>query len=197
LLEIISKKIPWLDQYKNNLVLIKALAQPDNAIIFENICCTQRAPEKLRTLLCHCCTWEKTERPKFPTIVRDLLAISDVDLNKINQGKEKPSSSKSSNVRPSTSTKRSPTKAASLSMFDDQDWDDILNPFDRLKLENPKSKRKSSARQQTTDSGDQINSADSMRYDSVHDRYLYKGPRGGWYYEGPNGNKVYIKNDSI
>jgi hypothetical protein len=56
--------------------------------------------------------------------------------------------------------------------------------------------RKTSASRRTDDSEDQSTNDDSRRYDSVHDRYLRKGPRGGWYYTGPNGKKIYVKNDS-
>ncbi len=193
MLEIISKKNPWEDVYERNKILLNALAKPENAIIFENICLTQRAPEKLRAILCRCCSWQKTERPKFPTIVRDLSAISDIDLQNINQGKEKPLSSNSSNTKPSTDAKRSSNKTSKV---DSQDFDTIVASMGECTIENKNSRRKPSARGRTNDSGNQSTNEDSMKYDAVHDRQLYKGPRGGWYYIGPNGSKIYTKTDS-
>jgi hypothetical protein len=199
LLEITSKKSPWADDYSDNKVFLNALAKPENAIIFENICLTQRAPEKLRAILCHCCSWQKTGRPKFPAIVRDLSTISDIDLHNINEGKEKSLSSNSSNGKKSTSTTRAPTKtsSSSSSKVDHQDFDGVIASIAECKLENPKSQRKPSAGRRTDESGNQSTNEDSMKYDIVHDRYLYKGPRGGWYYLGPSGNKIYAKTDSI
>ncbi|CAF0751436.1 unnamed protein product [Rotaria sordida] len=196
LLEIISKKIPWDDVYSNSKILINALAKPENAIIFENICLTQRAPEKLRTILCRCCSWEKTKRPEFPTIVQELTAISDVDIHNINQGKEKPLSSNSSNTRPSTSKKRSPSKPSSSSTkVNDANSDKYVIAMAQIKLENSDRKRKSSAVHRTDDSTDKSTIEDNTRYDPINDRYLHKGPRGGWYYLTPNGSKIYIKTD--
>lgn len=199
LLEIISKKIPWEDAYQNNRVLLIALAKPDNAIIFENICLTQRAPEKLRTILCHCCSWKKTERPNFPTIVRDLSAISDADLQNINQGKEKSISQKPPKVRPSTGKARSPNKASSLPIptLDFEDFNSAVDLIAEWNLGNPNPKRKPSARRQPDDSANQSTNEDSVRYDAVHNRHLYKGPRGGWYYLGPTGKKIYDKTDTV
>ncbi|CAF1092679.1 unnamed protein product [Rotaria sp. Silwood1] len=192
LLEIISQKIPWEDDYSNDNVLINALAKPENAIIFENICLRQRAPEKLRAILCRCCSWQKDDRPKFPTIVQELTAISDVDIHNINQGKEKPVSSNSSKTRPSTSNKQSPTKASSsTSKVNDAKSDEYITTMAELKLENPNRKRKSSSVRRADDATIE----DTKRYDSSNDRYLYKGPRGGWYYLTSNGSKVYIKTD--
>jgi hypothetical protein len=188
--------VPWADVYRNTKVLINALSKPENAIIFENICLTQRAPEKLRAILCRCCSWQKTARPKFPAIIRDLTVISDVDLQNINQGKEKSLSPDSSNVRPLTSTKRTPNKTSSSSKTDHQDSDDIVTTQTQFKHINLNPKRKSSTKHRTDDSEDQSTNDDSTRYDAVHDRYLHKGPRGGWYYIGPNDKKIYIKNDS-
>jgi len=198
LLEIVSKKVPWIDDYANNRVLLNALAKPDNAIIFEKICLKQRAPEKLRTILCHCCSWQKKDRPKFPAIVRDLSAISDVDLQNINEGKEKPITPKPPKARPSTSKARCPTKPSSTSTltFDFEDFNSAIDWASEIPLENPKLKHKPSAKHQTNDSGNQSNNADSVRYDAVHNRQLYKGPRGGWYYIGSTGKKVYEKTDS-
>jgi hypothetical protein len=199
LLEIISKKLPWVDVYENNRVLLNALAKPDNAIIFENICLTQRAPEKLRTILCHCCSWQKNDRPKFPTIVRDLSAISDVDLQNINQGKEKSIVPKTPKARPLTGKTRPSTKASSSSSsaFDFDDFNSAVDWMAEIKCENPNPKPKPLARRQTDDSANQSNNAESVRYDAVHNRQLYKGPRGGWFYIGPTGKKIYEKTDSV
>ncbi|CAF4323010.1 unnamed protein product, partial [Rotaria sordida] len=57
----------------------------------------------------------------------------------------------------------------------------------QIKLENSDRKRKSSAVHRTDDSTDKSTIEDNMRYDPINDRYLHKGPRGGWYYLTPNG----------
>jgi hypothetical protein len=190
LLEIISKKNPWAEVYPNDRVFLNALAKPENAIIFENICLTQRAPEKLRAVLCRCCTWQKTERPQFPAIVRDLSTISDVDLQNINQGKEKSSKS----------NKRSTVKGSSslpLPKVDHEEFESVADSMAGLNLKKPSPLRKPSEKHRTDNSGNQSTNEDSEKYDPVHDRKLYKGPRGGWYYLGPTGNKIYIKTDSV
>ncbi|UJR12732.1 hypothetical protein I4U23_016906 [Adineta vaga] len=124
LLELITKKVPWADQYQMEIVLLVALSKPNNAHIFQNICQTQRAPEKLRTALCRCCAWSKADRPSFPTIVSELASISEEDLRQVNEGgggeEEKPKQPKSSNVQQSTSVgKRSTKGTSSISIAND------------------------------------------------------------------------------
>ncbi len=166
------------------------MAKPENAIIFENICLTQRAPEKLRAVLCRCCTWEKTERPQFPAIVRDLSTISDADLQNINQGKEK--SSKSNKRPPVKASASLPSPKVNHDVFET-----VVDSMTGLHLEKPSPPRKPSAKHRTDNSGNQSNNEDTEKYDPVHDRKLYKGPRGGWYYLGASGNKTYIKTETV
>lgn len=176
------------------------MAKPENAIIFENICLTQRAPEKLRTILCHCCSWQKAGRPKFSDIVRDLSSISDIDLQNINEGKEKSTAKNSSNPRPRTSNKRTPNKPTSslpIKVDDSDLFDGVLNSMTEVTLENSNPQRKPSAKCKKNDPKNQSTNEDEIKYDSVHNRYLLKGPRGGWYYIDSNGNKKYAKTDTV
>lgn len=195
LLEIISQKVPWDDVYKNDLVLIHALATPQNANIFENICRSQRGPEKLIKVLCDCCAWEKHERPTFPTICRELSALSDVDMHNIKQEEGKPISSNSPGMKSSTSNKQHKTKPASKTT--DQKDVESLNPvISNLKLGTPSAKRKTSSNSQAVTSVNQSTNEEDQKYDPIKNRYLQKGSRGGWYYINSSGNKVYVKDDT-
>jgi serine/threonine protein kinase len=80
ILEIITKELPWVEQYKYNDILTEALADSRNAVIFQEICREQQAPKKFITLLCACCTWPKHNRPNFAEIIRNFHSISDTDL---------------------------------------------------------------------------------------------------------------------
>lgn len=74
-LEIITKKPPWLDQYERELVLIRALSETTSESIFNQICQSQNAPPSLKDLLCKCCSWKKSSRPHFSTIIKELKSI--------------------------------------------------------------------------------------------------------------------------
>ena len=132
LLEIMTKKTPWADQYEQGSILLNALSKPENASIFQNICLSQKAPEKLRAILCHCCTWSKTDRPSFPTIIRDLISIAENELQKTNQRQEKSQQPTSSYARPSSGAPKPSNKAASSSSRAkaiSDDVEDVPNMF--------------------------------------------------------------------
>lgn len=175
--------------------MLNALAKPENATIFENSCAHQRAPEKLRAILCRCCTWQKNQRPRFPAIIKELTTITDVDLENINQGTE--TATASSN--PSTHKKRSSGKT-SASLPTPEAAADAINSLtdimSELHVEKPKQPRKSSAKPRADEVKAQSNPEENTKYDPVNHRQLFKGPRGGWYYIGPSGNKTYMKIDS-
>jgi serine/threonine protein kinase len=211
LLEIISQQIPWRSDYENSKVLVKALGKPENATIFQNICLTQKAPERLRTILCQCCAWRKAERPNFTTIANDLSAIFDTDLQNINQGTEKVLPPKPNKKKPSTSKAQSSAAAATSSEpsctklfssdFDDvtkmfsSDYDDVTLSLGQFSLDHSNPKRKSSAKPKTTQSEGPSTNKDKKTYDSINDRFVYEGRSGGRYYYSSNGTKVYLKHD--
>ncbi|CAF0992361.1 unnamed protein product [Didymodactylos carnosus] len=198
LLEVISKKTPWKDQYQNDRVLLNALAKPENAIIFENICPTQRAPKKLRTILCRCCAWQKAVRPKFSTITSDLSSISEADLLNINCGQEKSLLSGSSNLQPSTVITGRPTITSSSSAPKayTNDLDNVEKSLAQIKLKSLKAQRLSSASRQTGETeGRSANEDRIVTYDKDNARCIYEGPRGGLYYFNSSGRKVYTKHD--
>jgi serine/threonine protein kinase len=87
ILEITSGDLPWINQFEKDEPLFYAL-QDDGTRqgpIFAHVCATQKAPTKLRELLCLCCTWSKKNRPKFLTIMQNLDSISSNDLKNITQ----------------------------------------------------------------------------------------------------------------
>ena len=192
ILEIISKNIPWFDMYRTNGPLLNALAKPENATIFETICVNQRAPEKLRAILCRCCTWRKNQRSRFLDIIKDLTTISDVDLQNINQGTETAVVAASS-----TAHKKRSSGKASASLPTPKADSDTMNGLTDCMSELHVDKRKSSAKPRTDGAKAQSNNDESTKFDPVHQRQLFKGPRGGWYYFGPSGNKIYTKTDSV
>ncbi|CAF3341693.1 unnamed protein product [Rotaria socialis] len=155
LLEVLSKKLPWEDDYDNNMMLLNALSKPENAAIFEDICRKQRAPEKLRTVLCRCCSWQKKDRPEFHTIVQDLTTITDVDLCNLNQEQEKSLLSESPSVRPLTSNGRSSTKSSS-SKVNNENSEENVHSIEQSKVEKPRGRSKKPPVIQT-DNSDRLN----------------------------------------
>ncbi|CAF2096267.1 unnamed protein product [Rotaria magnacalcarata] len=133
LLEVLSKKLPWQDDYDSSMILINALGKPENAPIFEDICRQQKAPEKLRTLLCRCCSWQKNDRPEFHAIVQDLTTITDVDLCNGNQEQEKSLQSEPPSVRSSTSNGQSRTKCSS-SKVNNQNSEENVKSVEQSKV---------------------------------------------------------------
>ena len=116
----------------------------------------------------------KTDRPTFPEIVRELTAISDIDLQDITQGRKKTASLKD----------------------ESQDLQTVDNAMDKLNIKKPNAQRKPS-RCHTDEPKATSTSEENTRYDEEHKRQLFKGPRSGWYYIGPNGKKVYLKIDTV
>jgi len=87
ILEITSGDLPWINQFEKDEPLFYALQDDGNrqGPIFAHVCATQKAPTKIRELLCLCCTWSKKNRPKFSTIMQNLDNISSNDLKNITQ----------------------------------------------------------------------------------------------------------------
>ncbi len=87
MLEITSGDLPWFNQFEKDEPLFFALQDSGTrqGPIFAHVCTTQKAPTKVRELLCLCCTWSKKNRPNFSTIVQTLNNISSQDLNNITQ----------------------------------------------------------------------------------------------------------------
>jgi serine/threonine protein kinase len=79
LLEIITKKWPWEEEYRSNAALIDAFCDDGNAAIFQEICYKQKAPENFRKILRACCTWSKYNRPNFTKIIQDFHHTSNTD----------------------------------------------------------------------------------------------------------------------
>lgn len=80
-LEIMTRKPPWLDQYEREVVLIHALSDTTSESIFNRICQSQKAPQSLKDLLCTCCSWKKSSRPNFLTIIKELKSISEFNID--------------------------------------------------------------------------------------------------------------------
>lgn len=192
ILEIVSQKYPWTGAYRSNAVLLNALAKEENALIFENICLKQQAPKKVRALLCQCCAWNKKDRPTFQDIVRELVVISDSDLEDITRGKAK-------SLSPTKQTEQA-TGASSLpervSKSDDLDFENVTVTMARLNVEKARSEGKPAAKVQKAESTNASNDGENSKYDKDLGRLLIKGPRGGWYYINDSGKKVYVKNET-
>lgn len=193
-MEITSKKIPWVDIYRDNGVFLNALSKSENAIIFENICRTQRAPEKLRAILCQCCSWHKADRPTFSTVALDLSSISDIDLENINEGK-----AKSTGARPRTSNKRAPAKAAAslpVKVESSDLGDNVLNLMTEMNLSNPNPEKKPPTKRKPSGAKAQSATNVDKTDNSSTNQILFQGPRGGFYSIDSNGNKKYVKKDT-
>lgn len=204
ILEVVSKKVPWVDIYSSNRLLINALAERRSASTFENVCASQNAPERIRTILCQCCTWQKNRRPQFSEIIQNLAAITDADLQNINQGTEATASasalSNPTDEKPAMKKKRVPAKeSASLPTpkAEHPEMNDVVHFMSDCQIGEPRQARKPSARSGAKEAKAQPNSEQTSRIDPETGRELFKGPRGGWYYMGPNGKKIYLKTDSM
>ena len=186
--------------YSSNRLLLNALAERKNASSFESFCSNQNSPERLRAILCRCCTWQKNRRPQFSEIIQDLTAITDADLQNINQGEEATASSNSTNDKPVVRKKRAPGKESATlptPKADRHEMNDVVRLMSDCQLGESKQPRKPSARSGAKEAKAQSNSDPNSRIDPATGRELLKGPRGGWYYMGPNGTKIYHKTDSV
>jgi len=87
ILEITSGDLPWINRFEKDNALFFALQDSGSrqGPIFAHECATQKAPTKIRELLCLCCTWSKKNRPNFSTIMQTLNNISTNDLKDITQ----------------------------------------------------------------------------------------------------------------
>jgi hypothetical protein len=87
ILEITSGDLPWINRFEKDDALFFALQDSGSrqGPIFAHECATQKAPTKIRELLCLCCTWSKKNRPNFSTIMQTLNHISTNDLKDITQ----------------------------------------------------------------------------------------------------------------
>ena len=70
ILETISAREPWIDQYQTDSLLFRALQRRENAPIFARICANQTGPSHLCQLLSQCCVWSKANRPTFNDIIK-------------------------------------------------------------------------------------------------------------------------------
>lgn len=87
LIEVITQDVPWVNEFARHRELMKALSDRQNAPYFEEVLRKLKAPDKLRALLCACCTWPKLNRPSFDKIIKDLNSMSDSDLQVGTEGK--------------------------------------------------------------------------------------------------------------
>ena len=71
ILETTSGREPWMDEFVEDSVLFRALQQRDNAPVFARICANQSGPSDICALLVRCCSWSKSDRPRFSDILHD------------------------------------------------------------------------------------------------------------------------------
>lgn len=74
ILETTSGREPWSDQFNDDTNLFLVLQRKENAPLFARICGNQSGPPHICQLLVQCCTWSKTNRPRFTDIVNCLKA---------------------------------------------------------------------------------------------------------------------------
>lgn len=185
---------------KQEQILISALGQSKNSSQFKKICREQPGPEKLVDLLCRCCAWDKSKRPRFDRIVDELSTLdgsSHVEspptpLINSAEPKRKP--------KPNPKAKRSETPRGTLSLpveemnlfshgiFYAEEPTCLSDKMERMLLvDNAKERQKRL--------GIALNepvNQDQRFYDPKNQRVVFRGPGGGYYYMNNNGKKSYL-----
>ena len=70
ILEILTAREPWIEQYNDDNLLFRALQHKENTPSFTRFSAHQSGPAHLCQLLMQCCAWSKTDRPTFANILQ-------------------------------------------------------------------------------------------------------------------------------
>ena len=161
-LETISGREPWIDQFPDDSLLFRALQRKDNAGMFAGICFNQAGPPHIHDLLLRCCTWSKADRPQFSDIFNALPPhVDDQDIYSDTMVEQK------ENIRTPT-----------LGSFGRSDCaHQQRNSVSELEP----------VKQQARLTGEVFSSKGS-----ASGRPIYEGVKGGRYYLTPSGSKVYL-----
>lgn len=165
ILEVLSNREPWIDQYKEDIDLFCALQRRENATNFIRICNNYRGPDHLCKLLLKCCSWSKVDRPRFVEILSTFCVEND-DCLQMKEDTHSP-----------------------MNIDDDQNMDS-----DTV-VENSRDIDVKYHQKQHPTSKSNIGRLTGEIYTSkgnASGRPIYEGPRGGRYYLSPSGSKVYL-----
>lgn len=191
---------------KQEQILINALGQSKSASQFKKICREQPGPEKLVDLLCRCCSWDKSKRPRFDRIVDELSTLdgsSHVESHPtslINSAEPKPKPKPNPNPNPNPKAKRSETPRGTLSLplaetdlfshdpFYVEEPTSLTDAMERMLLGDNAKKRQ---RRLEVALNELVNK-DQRFYDPKNQRVVFRGPGGGYYYMNNNGKKSYL-----
>ena len=167
ILEIISAREPWVEQFPDDSLLFRALQRQENRLIFTRICTNQSGPLHLRQLLMQCCAWSKTDRPQFTDILRKFT------------GEENDETSLDDYV--DCMSTNSPIEHDELP----------LNDF-KEKIEPRSKKTPTDYHKSTNNHGGRLTGEVYTSRGTANGRPIYEGVKGGLYYLTAGGSKVYL-----
>ena len=183
-LETTSGREPWIDQFPDDSLLFRALQRQDNAAMFARICSNQAGPSHLRDLLARCCTWSKTNRPRFSNILNNFRPQLDDD----DDGEDTFSDAMAAPMSVESAT------PYEQSFSESEHKENIRTPTihrfgrsDRVHQESNSVPEPEPVRRQARLTGEVFSSKGS-----ASGRPIYEGVKGGRYYLTPSGSKVYL-----
>ena len=207
ILEVTSQKIPWFDQYESRREtnLIVHLSQQKNASKFQKICREQPGPEEIRNLLCRCCAWDKSKRPRFDAIVRELSTlVESAAVPLVHVPEPEPQAQPKAKPKPRPKKVSPPASVGSLRVFDDDsvlmnpypsdDTDSLPSSFGRMTFDGLSVEDR--RRRQLAAAAIYLSKDQKFR-DVLTQRIVFQGPGGGFYSINDKGEKVYVRKDKL